>query len=451
MGIFNKQNGNDVVKTPMEKLNELFDLYTKTHNQKYLKQMNDLPLDEIVDEYIRKQESFKFGLAKGVDYAWEKVYSPFNKFLDQNFGKYRDQELRGYDDLEQYIKECSDSFVNAFELAYPQTLSNDEVRSNIKSHTAEIISFFIVFHGYNKGEYTQDGAVSLLGFNVRHTSFKSIAEGYLWMFKENPTYYLDDFLEIYNTRVMNYIEKDIMFRTKPYSELTPLDELDFSEGIVEAEEDAITQLTEGIYNNDRIIRSMQRNSDGHFINMLEQRLSSNKNTGSDRSAISITMILLEDESSRIIMDYRGGFPNIPEIMVQAPQVCGEIFDNLKEETDSIDQFAFLTPLWCAYAGMGAVAMWNDDWPKLRDKGIVESLIEERGYFAMDEFVTDYIGVGWDTDESKSIRSVLNSFSHYILDQALIDDETVDMPYYFEALKAMYMYGMIYEMSRLGMH
>ena len=171
----------------------------------------------------------------------------------------------------------------------------------------------------------------------------------------------------------------------------------------------------------------------------------------ERRAIAIVQGLLEDERTSQIMDYRGGFPNIPEISMPARSICEDLFQNLQNETDDIDMLFFLTPMWCTYAGMGAVAMWDEDWPKLSKKGIIASLIEDRGYFAMDEFVYDYIGIGWDSDECNDIQKVIKEFSMSILNEATTEDEKFDMTYYFEALKAMYMYGMVFEMSRLGMH
>lgn len=171
----------------------------------------------------------------------------------------------------------------------------------------------------------------------------------------------------------------------------------------------------------------------------------------ERRATAIVQNFLEDQRTLQIMDYRGGLPHIPEIMMSAGSICDEVFQNLQKEVESADQLAFLTPMWCSYAGMGAVAKWNDDWPKLRDKGILASLTEERGYFAMDEFVYDYIGIGWDSDECHSVQKILREFSETILTEASTKDGKFDMTYYFEALKAMYMYGMVFEMSRLGMH
>ena len=151
------------------------------------------------------------------------------------------------------------------------------------------------------------------------------------------------------------------------------------------------------------------------------------------------------------MDYRGGFPQIPEIMMPVSSVCEDIMENLEKETDSEQQLLFTAPAWCAYAGMGAVAKWNENWSQLRDKGILESLTAERGYYAMDEYVMDCTGIGWGSEECKRIESAFHEFTCMILNEAFTEKGKFDMTYYFEALKAMYLYGMVLEMSRLGMH
>ena len=329
--------------------------------------------------------------------------------------------------------------------------NNNEIYEKILEHTKDIISFFIAYHGFNSDNIKRGGVASFLGYSVRFKKFEDIAGGYLWMFKENPDYYLDDFLEIYNTRVVNYIEKGIVFKTVPYDELTPLSNFDFNYEIEQREKEAILELTESIYTNEILVDRIQRNSDSHFITMMEERLGMDHSpTEKYRSAITIVMELLEDEHTKTIMDYRGGFPNIPEIMVQADSVCEDLFDSLKKEIENTETFITLTPLWCAFAGMGAVALWNENWPRLRDNGIIPLLTAERGYFAMDEFVMDYIGIGWDSEECKSVSGVLRAFAIKGASESIIDGD-FRIQTYCEHLKAMYYYGMVFEMSRLGMH
>ena len=436
-------------KSSWQQFETLFYEYFNNRDKAAFDKMQELPMGEIIEAYIEHVESFAFGLAHGWDYAPQAFDNPFDNFCDHNFGKFKKEVFQGYKDLDKGIRKCADAFVKAFESFYPQKLKNQEIRKNITDHTVEIISFYILYHGYNASETVQGGVASYLGFKMRFNSFNNVAKGYLWMFEENPDFYLDDFLEIYNTRVMNYLEKDVMFRTKPYDELVPLIELNFPSEIEEKEKDAITELTEYIFNHELIMNSIYRNSDGHFVSMLKKRLTGGSEE-SDKTAIAITQKLLEDKNSGSIMDYRGGFPNIPELMVQADVVCSDLFTNLQNEIDNPSTFLTLTPMWCAYAGMGAVAKWNDNWPDLRDNGIIPSLIEERGYFAMDEYVMDYIGVGWDSEECKRVNSILHAFSVMLVADTIKDKE-IDMYQYSEVLKGMYYYGIIFEMSRLGMH
>ena len=436
-------------KSPWQQFQTLFYEYYNNHNEAAFDQMQRLPREEIIESYINSVESFAFGLAHGWNYSPEAFDNPFKNFCDHNFGKFKDEVFKGYKDLDKGIRKCADAFVQSYEALYPQKLANIDVKNSIVNHTIEIVSFFILYHGYNASETVQGGVASYLGFKMRFNNFNSIAKGYLWMFEENPDYYLDDFLEIYNTRVMNYLVKDVMFKTKPYDELVPLSELEFPEEIEKKEHEAIAELTKYILNNELIVSSIYRNSDGHFVSMLKDRLN-NGRTSNDNTAIAITQKLLEDKNSRTIMDYRGGFPHVPELMVQADIVCSDLFTNLQNEIDNPSTFLTLTPMWCAYAGMGAVALWNDNWPGLRDNGIIPSLIKERGYFAMDEYVMDYIGVGWDSEECKKVNSILHAFSVMLVAES-IENKEINMHQYSEVLKGMYYYGIVYEMSRLGMH
>ena len=89
-------------------------------------------------------------------------------------------------------------------------------------------------------------------------------------------------------------------------------------------------------------------------------------------------------------------PSIPEIMIQAKSVSGEIHTHLLRLNKK--EF-FLDPLnymmtslgWSAYAGMGSTYHWHLNREELKAKGIYETLTAERGLDCMDEYVTDIIG------------------------------------------------------------
>ena len=143
-----------------------------------------------------------------------------------------------------------------------------------------------------------------------------------------------------------------------------------------------------------------------------------------------------------------GFPNIPEIMVQANIVCTTVFLELGKEINDERKVFYIAPMWCAYAGIGAAAEWYENWDALKAKGIIPSLTAARGYFAMDEYVMDYTGIMWGSEESNTLRNTLQDFSVHIVDVFKGCDNPAQ---YMEGLKAMYYYGMIYEMKRLGLN
>lgn len=156
----------------------------------------------------------------------------------------------------------------------------------------------------------------------------------------------------------------------------------------------------------------------------------------------------------------GSFPNIPEIMVQSRTVVEQVIDGITEyykqnPNPNLNPFSdMLTRLvFCCYAGMGAVAHWNVNWDSLKRNGIYNTLTAERGLFEMDEYVTDFIGIGFGSEESKKLFEHLR----YSAIQAMVPVSNIDstnnravMNAYLESCEAMYLYGMIIDMNRLGM-
>ena len=101
--------------------------------------------------------------------------------------------------------------------------------------------------------------------------------------------------------------------------------------------------------------------------------------------------------------------------------------------------------------MGAVLHWHLDWDTLRKKGIVETLLEPRGIDEMDEYVIDSIGIGFETPEGKKLVQDVSDLSFWACNQFVPNsskDEAVHMMH--ETMQSMYIFGMVYEMERLGM-
>ena len=146
------------------------------------------------------------------------------------------------------------------------------------------------------------------------------------------------------------------------------------------------------------------------------------------------------------------FAHIPEIMVRAEEVCTKIIVGINEYAEEnpgeVSNPSSVMLVWAAYAGMGAVYHWHIAWNELSSKGIYETLTQERGLFAMDEYVIDAIGVGFGSDEERT----LTKFMWEQVGQCMImmaDGET-SMESFMACAKAMYLFGMTFEMNRLGM-
>lgn len=264
---------NDKALTEYQKLEKLFTIYDKTHNKYAYSKLQQIRKLDVADEYIKVIENFSFGLEHGYDYSEEAFDNPFKNFMDNNFEEYKNMCFGTYVELKQTINECAKDISDAFSSIYPNLLQDAHAMINITNMTEEIIKIFVCYHGFNNNEFTMGGAAAKLGFSLRHNSFNNVVGNYLWMFKEDPNSFLDNFLEGYNTRVMNYIQRKIEFRTVSYNELTPLNELDFNNIILVKETNSIRTLAERIYDNPRIVASIKRNSDSHFLEMLQKRLS----------------------------------------------------------------------------------------------------------------------------------------------------------------------------------
>lgn len=150
-----------------------------------------------------------------------------------------------------------------------------------------------------------------------------------------------------------------------------------------------------------------------------------------------------------LLESGDAFPNIPEIVVAGKTVCRKILLDLVKQEDGRNPNIWLA--WGAYAGMGAVYHWNINWSNLKFKGIAETLLEPRGSFAMDEYVIDSIGWGFDTEKGKALSLAVYELSIWVLKNFLSknrDEEPMNAA--LESMYAMYLFGMVFEMEQLGM-
>lgn len=164
--------------------------------------------------------------------------------------------------------------------------------------------------------------------------------------------------------------------------------------------------------------------------------------------IKYLLFFLETDSST---EYSSNdFPYIPEIMMQENTVCASVFEDLKAEIADVNEFIRTVPILCAFAGIGAAAKWNEDWPALKATGIIPALTTAGGYPEMAAYVMDYIGIGRGSEENRTLNSRLREFCAYILDTSVCENY-VNLARYFEGLAAMFDYGMVYGMKSVGIN
>jgi hypothetical protein len=145
---------------------------------------------------------------------------------------------------------------------------------------------------------------------------------------------------------------------------------------------------------------------------------------------------------------------IPQLSDQADAVCSKLHTELQEycktRADKEVIVVMLTLVWSAYAGMGGVFFWNENWDLLSRTGIVEFLTKPRGLCEMDEYVLDSIGVNYSSSKGKEMTKFLTTFSGYCMNLTVGEKTAFTTEEILRAAKSMYIWGMVYEKNRLGM-
>lgn len=145
------------------------------------------------------------------------------------------------------------------------------------------------------------------------------------------------------------------------------------------------------------------------------------------------------------------FTHIPEVFIPAESVCFNLITELMEYQESdptIRVFPEIYLLWSAFAGMGAVYFWNEDWPSLSETGILETLVKDRGIFQMDEFILDTIGIPFGSEQCEELVKYLHSLANECIDILGLEGTSLDVDSVVNGGKAMYAFGMVFEMNRL---
>jgi tetratricopeptide (TPR) repeat protein len=165
------------------------------------------------------------------------------------------------------------------------------------------------------------------------------------------------------------------------------------------------------------------------------------------SAVEMSIKIIAQAKKLGILGQNDKYPNIPEIMALSKVTCKKIFSELIKIEDSKSN-PLIWYSWAAFAGMGAVHFWNIDWDVLKNKGIAETLLEPRGVDEMDEFVVDAIGIGFETPEGKKFVENIYILTTLTIADFFNENDTIENV--LELMSAMYLFGMVYQMERLGM-
>lgn len=146
-------------------------------------------------------------------------------------------------------------------------------------------------------------------------------------------------------------------------------------------------------------------------------------------------------------------PDIPDLSMLMGEVAEELFRRVVEYAKDHPQVsaANTTPALCFYTGVGAVKLWEMDAPRLIARGVVREIVTPRGLEKMDEYVMDLVGVGYGSKQFEGLMKQLSDIETFgITLISKSEDEEKAYLQFLEFMKAMYLYGMVYEMDRLGM-
>ncbi len=143
-------------------------------------------------------------------------------------------------------------------------------------------------------------------------------------------------------------------------------------------------------------------------------------------------------------------PSVLHIREKAQDVYRAIYEAITEVylySDAVLSFSFR---WTIFAGMDAVYAWDQDGEERTAQQIVAECISFKGIDDLDYGVMNHIGLKEDSAEFEALeRQMTNMINHAgrLLDDVIDDDEAMGAQT-FEIAKAVFYFGMAYEMERL---
>jgi tetratricopeptide (TPR) repeat protein len=187
-------------------------------------------------------------------------------------------------------------------------------------------------------------------------------------------------------------------------------------------------------------------------------LKSNKNAVNNNSATIDDKFFVELIRELVSNGVNKGYitdklPYVPEISMLQTQYISRCFNELKRIGETGVQLLELSLVWAFYGGMGAVVYWNTKWDELQNSGIYECLATERGVDCLDEFVTDLIGMKWESNEEIRLREFIfesKNIAMTYMSKNTSDKNNNAATMFQDTMKAMFQLGVGFELNRLGM-
>ncbi len=190
-------------------------------------------------------------------------------------------------------------------------------------------------------------------------------------------------------------------------------------------------------------------------NLRSQILTAQENNPNAKMADDMTMAtaIIEQAKKIGIINKTASFKLIPELAVERKRVCATVHDALSHPIGIVRGFILPLGFVCsgAYAGIGAVIHWDDDWDSLKEEGIAETLLDAWEPDNMNSYVLNLL---FDEDEQKAeeFDNKINELSKWVLGKYMKDpeDESQFQKDGLEIMSAMYIFGMVCQMDRMGM-
>lgn len=172
------------------------------------------------------------------------------------------------------------------------------------------------------------------------------------------------------------------------------------------------------------------------------------------TAVDILYDMINEAHKKNYVSYKiTEVPDIPDLSMLMGEVAEELFRRVVEYSKDHPQISAsnTTPALCFYTGIGAVKLWELDAARLIARGVVREIVTPRGLEKMDEYVMDLVGIGYGSAQFEKLMhqlSDMESFGISLISKSENEEEAYLQ--FLEFMKAMYLYGMVYEMDRLGM-